>query len=78
MDINTKLAESPIDAFDSEDTAIVFWDSNDNVILCDMSNQNQILISSDDLITARNEIKVKSAGLKRLKSGQDIQMLECV
>ena len=25
-----------------------------------------------------NEIKVKSVGLKRLKSGQDIEMLDCV
>jgi hypothetical protein len=29
-------------------------------------------------MTARNEIKVKSVGIKRLKSGQDIEMLECV
>jgi adenylate cyclase len=46
--------------------------------ICDMSNANQILISSDAWMTARNEIKVKSIGLKRLKSGQDIEMLECV
>ena len=46
--------------------------------ICDMSNSNQILISSDAWMTARNEIKVKSIGLKRLKSGQDIEMLECV
>ena len=32
MDINIKLASSLIDAFDSEDTAIVLWDENDNVI----------------------------------------------
>ena len=38
----------------------------------------EILISSDAWMTARNEIKVKSIGLKRLKSGQDIEMLECV
>ena len=30
--INIKLAESLIDAFDSEDTAIVLWDKNDNVL----------------------------------------------
>jgi len=78
MDVNTRLAESLIDAFDSEDTAIVLWDSNDKVILCDMSNPNQILISSDAWMKARNEFKVKSVGLKRLKSGQDIEMLECV
>ena len=46
--------------------------------ICDMSDSNQILISSDAWMTARNEIKVKSIGLKRLKSGQDIEMLECV
>tara|TARA_B100001778_G_scaffold99380_1_gene81092 strand:- start:356 stop:1141 length:786 start_codon:yes stop_codon:yes gene_type:complete len=46
--------------------------------ICDMSDANQILISSDAWMTARNEIKVKSIGLKRLKSGQDIEMLECV
>ena len=46
--------------------------------ICDMSDPNQILISSDAWMTARNEIKVKSVGLKRLKSGQDIEMLECV
>lgn len=32
MEINIKLAESLIDAFDSEDTAIVLWDKNDNVL----------------------------------------------
>ncbi len=32
MEINIKLAESLIDAFDSEDTAIVLWDRDDNVI----------------------------------------------
>ena len=32
MEINIKLAESLIDAFDSEDTAIVLWDKEDNVI----------------------------------------------
>jgi len=32
MEINIKLAESLIDAFDSEDTAIVLWDKKDNVI----------------------------------------------
>ena len=46
--------------------------------ICDISDANQILISSDAWMTARNEIKVKSIGLKRLKSGQDIEMLECV
>jgi class 3 adenylate cyclase len=46
--------------------------------ICDMSDANQILISSDAWMTARNEIKVKSVGVKRLKSGQDIEMLECV
>ena len=32
MNIKVKLAESLIDAFDSEDTAIVLWDINDNVL----------------------------------------------
>ena len=32
MEINIQLAESLIDAFDSEDTAIVLWDKNDNVL----------------------------------------------
>ena len=32
MEINIKLAESLIDAFDSEDTAIILWDNNDDVI----------------------------------------------
>ena len=32
MEINIELAESLIDAFDSEDTAIVLWDKNDNVL----------------------------------------------
>ena len=34
--------------------------------ICDMSDSNQILISSDAWMTARNDIKVKSIGLKRL------------
>ena len=32
MEINIQLAENLIDAFDSEDTAIVLWDKNDNVL----------------------------------------------
>ncbi len=32
MNINIKLAESLIDAFDNEETAIVLWDKNDNVM----------------------------------------------
>ena len=32
MDINIKLAESLIDAFDNEETAIVLWDKHDNVM----------------------------------------------
>ena len=31
MEINIKLAESLIDAFDSEETGIVLWDANDNI-----------------------------------------------
>ena len=29
MEINIKLAESLIDAFDSEETGIILWDQND-------------------------------------------------
>lgn len=43
-----------------------------------MSDPNQILIFNDAWITVINEIKVKSLDLKRLKSGQNIEMLECV
>ena len=32
MDMNIKLAESLIDAFDNEETAIILWDNNDNVL----------------------------------------------
>ena len=32
MDINIQLAESLIDAFDNEETAIGLWDKNDNVM----------------------------------------------
>ena len=32
MEIDRNLAVSLIDAFDSEDTAIVLWDKNDNVL----------------------------------------------
>ena len=46
--------------------------------ICDMSEPNQILISSEAWMTARNEIKVKSMGLKRLKSGHDIEILQCL
>ena len=31
MEINIKLAESLIDAFDTEETGIVLWDANDNI-----------------------------------------------
>ena len=32
MDINVKLAESLIDAFDNEETGIILWDKNDNIV----------------------------------------------
>ena len=31
MEINIKLAESLIDAFDTEETGIILWDANDNI-----------------------------------------------
>ena len=31
MEINIKLAESLIDAFDSEETGIILWDQKDNI-----------------------------------------------
>ena len=45
--------------------------------ICDMSEANQILISSDAWMTARSEINVNSIGLKKLKSGQEVEILEC-
>ena len=45
--------------------------------ICDMSEPNQILISSDAWMTARSEINVNSIGLKKLKSGQEVEILEC-
>ncbi len=45
--------------------------------ICDMSEPNQILISTDAWMTARSEINVNSVGLKKLKSGQEIEILEC-
>ena len=45
--------------------------------ICDMTEPNQILISSDAWMTARNEINVNSIGLKKLKSGQEVEILEC-
>ena len=45
--------------------------------ICDMSEANQILISSDAWMTARTEINVNSIGLKKLKSGQEVEILEC-
>ena len=32
MDINVKLAESLINAFDNEETGIILWDKNDNIV----------------------------------------------
>ncbi len=46
--------------------------------ICDISKPNQILISNDAYMTARNEINVKSIGIKQLKSGQETEILECV
>jgi hypothetical protein len=38
---------------------------------------DQILLSSDAWMHVRNEVAAKSAGLARLKSGQDIELFEC-
>ena len=45
--------------------------------ICDLSEPNQILMSNDAWMTVRNEINVQSLGLKKLKSGQEIEILEC-
>ena len=41
MEINIQLAENLIDAFDSEDTAIVLWDKNDNVLYRNKKNRKK-------------------------------------
>ena len=46
--------------------------------ICDISEPNQILISNDAYMTVRNEINVKSVGIKKLKSGQETEILECI
>ena len=46
--------------------------------ICDISEPNQILISNDAYMTVRNEVNVKSVGMKRLKSGQETEILECI
>ena len=45
--------------------------------ICDLSESDQILLSSDAWMHVRNEVVAKSAGLARLKSGQDIELFEC-
>ena len=45
--------------------------------ICDLSASDQILLSSDAWMHVRNEVVAKSAGLARLKSGQDIELFEC-
>ena len=32
MEINIKLAENLIDAFDKEETGIILWDQSDNIV----------------------------------------------
>jgi len=68
MDINTKLAESLIDAFDSEDTAIVLWDSNDNVIYRNKKTSERWLKLNLDFEIGQNFYE-------RLKKAQELKLL---
>ena len=43
MEINIKLAESLIDAFDSEETGIVLWDANDNISYRNKNNRKKTI-----------------------------------
>ena len=45
--------------------------------ICDISDSNQVLLSSEAWMSARNEVSAKSIGLQRLKSGQEIELFEC-
>ena len=46
--------------------------------ICDLSDKNDILISNDAWMRARNEIKVKSLGTQKLKGGQSTEIFKCI
>ena len=46
--------------------------------ICDISDKNQILLSNDAWMLARNDVKVKSAGLRKMKNGHEIEVFECI
>ena len=45
--------------------------------ICDISDDNQALLSSEAWMSVRKEVSAKSIGLKRLKSGQEMELFEC-
>ena len=72
MDINIKLAGSLIDAFDSEDTAIVLWDNNDNVLYRNKKTSERWLKLNLDFEIGQNFYdRLKKVDALKLLSKQD-------
>ena len=46
--------------------------------ICDLSKENQVLISNDAWMLARNQIKVKSVGIREMKNRNDMEIFECI
>ncbi|MDA0763248.1 MAG: PAS-domain containing protein [Proteobacteria bacterium] len=68
MDIDIKLAESLINAFDSEDTAIILWDKNDNVMYRNKKTSERWLKLNLDFEIGQNFFD-------RLKKINDLKLL---
>ena len=68
MEIDRNLAVSLIDAFDSEDTAIVLWDKNDNVLYRNKK-------TSERWIKLKLDFEIGQNFYKRLKKINDLNLL---
>ena len=68
MEINIKLAESLIDAFDSEETGIVLWDKKDNVFY---RNKN----TSERFIKLNIDFEIGQNFYERIKKVVDLGLM---
>ena len=68
MEIDRNLAVSLIDAFDSEDTAIVLWDKNDNVLYRNKK-------TSERWIKLKLDFEIGQNFYERLKKINDLNLL---
>ena len=77
MEINIKLAESLIDAFDSEETGIILWDQNDNIAYRNKNISERFIRLNIDFEIGQNFFdRIEMFKIKKILSKKEINIRE--